>query len=346
MSVLTSQLIEGPNDIGDLFTDMFERGITDGLPVIPPTPKYVERMLEHAKLPPDDVIGFIPPESGPATVEKIAVCAVMAGCLPAYFPVVIAAIRAVLEPKFNLLAIQTTTNPVSPVLIINGPIRNRLAINCGRGCMGTGFRANATIGRAVRLVLLNVGGCKPGEVSKSTHGFPGRFTFCFGEMEEGSPWDPLHVEHGLQRDDNAVTVVGGQGTQNVYASFRRPESIVHMVADGMAVYGNNGYLQAAGNPIVAITPGHAKIFAENGWSKNRVKQELFERTIIPLSRVAEEQQLSNPHYNQWDRTRSIQLCKRPEDIAIVVAGGPEAYHITYIPNFCFTEMATKRIEVN
>ena len=325
---------------------MYDEGITDGLPVIPPTEKYVERMIDYVKLPAHQVIASIPPESEPATVEKLAIAAVMAGCLPEYFPVVIAAIRALMERQFNLLAVQGTTNPVSPVLVINGPIRKRIGLNSGRGCMGSGFRANATIGRAVRLALVNLGGARPGEVSKSIHGMPGRFSFCFGEMEEESPWDPLHVDLGYDHEQSTVTVFGGQGTQNVYAGYRKPESIVHMVADGMACYGNNGYITGTGNPLVVLTSGHAKVFADHGWEKRRVKEALFERTTIPLSQVTEEKSLSNPHYRNWDRSRSIQLCQTPDDIVILVAGGPEAYHITYIPSFGYTAMATKQIDVS
>lgn len=345
MTTLASQRIDGPDDIAALFGDMYGKGLTDGLPVIPPLEKYVEAMIDYVGLPPEELVAAIPPEGGPATVEKLAVNAVMAGCLPEYFPVVIAAIRALAEPRFNLLGVQTTTNPVAPVLVVNGPIRNRVGIHCRRGCLGPGFRANATIGRAVKLALLNIGGCPPGDVAKSIHGFPGRYTFCFGELEEESPWDPLHVERGFEREQSTVSVFGGQGTQNLYACFLKPESVIHMVADGMACYGNNGYLRGTGNPLVVLSPGHARLFAGHGWSKQRIREELFTRTLIPLSETPEEKQLANPYHRDWDRGRSIQLCRSADDIIIVVAGGPEPYHVTYIPSFGSTEMATRAIEV-
>lgn len=344
MTLLTSPRLEGPDDMAALFSDMYGKGITDGLPVIPPREEYVQAMIAQVKLPPDQIIAIIPPEGGPATVEKLAANAVMAGCLPEYFPVVIAAIRALAEPRYNLLGIQTTTNPVTPVLVVNGPIRREIGIHAGRGCMGPGFRANATIGRAVKLALLNIGGCPPGDVSKAIHGFPGRFTFCFGELEEESPWQPLHVELGFQRQDSTVTVFGGQGTQNLYACFRRPESIVHMVADGMACYGNNGYMRGSGNPLVVFSPGHAQVFAEHGWDKTRIREELFQRTLVPLAGIAEERQLSHPVYHDWDASRSIPLCREAGDIMIVVAGGPEAYHVTYIPSFASTDRVTCKID--
>jgi hypothetical protein len=345
LSALTSARIDGPDDIYALFGDMCAKGLTDGLPVIPPTEQYVRAMLDYVGLPPEQEIAVIPPEGGVATVEKLAISAVMAGCLPEYFPVVIAAIKALAEPRFNLLGVQTTTNPASPVLVVNGPLRRQLDIACGRGCMGNGFRANATIGRAVKLALRNIGGCVPGDVSKSIHGMPGRYSFCFGELEEESPWEPFHVEMGFKPETSTVSVFGGQGTQNLYASYRRPESIIHMVADGMRCYGNNGYLRGSGNPLVVISPGHARVFAQHGWNKAKIKQELFAHTDIPLTQVAAEQQLAHPIYADWDRSRSIQLCRQAGDIVILVAGGAEAYHVTYIPSFASTDMVIQPIDV-
>lgn len=333
MGTLTSTRFTIADDHGAVFTDMYARGFTDGLPVIPPTPSAVLAMLDAVRLAPDELIAVVPPERGPASAEKVAINAVMAGCLPEYFPVVIAALRAVCEPKFNLLGVQTTTNPVSPVLIVNGPLRNALDINCGRGCLGPGRRANATIGRALRLCLLNIGGCPPGEVDKAIHGMPGKFSFCFGEFEEQSPWTPFHVDNGFTHAQSTVTAVAGQGTQNIYAAFHEPENVVTMLADGMAVYGNNGYLRALGNPLVILSPGHAKLFADAGWSKQRVKEALFEQTKIPRSRIPRARQLSVPVYNDYADDDLCRLCQKADDILIVVAGGPEAYHITYVPNF-------------
>lgn len=333
MSPFVSDKFRVADDFGAIFSDMYERGFTDGLPVIPPTEPAVRAMLEATSMQPNEVIAVVPPEGAPATAEKVAINAVMAGCLPEYFPVVIAAMRAITDPKFNLLGVQTTTNPVSPVLIINGPIRNRLRINSGRGCLGPGWRANATIGRAIRLCMLNIGGCPPGDVDKAIHGMPGKFTFCFGEAEEESPWEPLHVENGFPRDSSTVTAVAGQGTQNIYCAFLEPVDIVTMLADAMAVYGNNGYLRAQGNPLVIFSPGHARIFADAGWSKQRVKAELFERTKIPRGRIPRAPQLSKPIYSDFADDEMCLLCPGADSILIVVAGGPEAYHVTYVPNF-------------
>ena len=343
MSGLASARFKVTGDLGAAFTDMYERGFTDGLPVIPPTEEAVRAMLEAAGAAPDEVIAVVPPERGPATAEKIAISAVMAGCLPDYFPTVIAAMRAIAHPQFNLLGVQTTTNPVGPVFIVNGPVRKRLGVNSGRGCLGPGWRANATIGRAIRLCLLNIGGCPPGDVDKAIHGMPGKLTFCFGEAEEESPWDPFHVDHGYTREQSTITAVAGQGTQNIYAAFKDPVDIVTMLADGMAVYGNNGYLRAQGNPLVIFSPGHAHIFADAGWDKARIRTELFERTKIPRARIPRAAQLSKPIYTDYADDQMCLLCPDADSILIVVAGGPEAYHITYVPNFGTTTFSIAEI---
>jgi hypothetical protein len=343
LSAFTSQYLEGPDDIGLLFSDMYRRGITDGLPVIPPTAERVQAMLDYGGMNPGDVITVVPPSGGPATAEKVAINAVMAGCLPEYMPVISAALQALAEPQFNLLGIQTTTNPVGPMLVVNGPIRKKLDINCGRGALGPGWRANATIGRAIRLIMVNVGACPPGEVDKAIHGMPGKFTFCFGELEEESPWEPFHVELGYSREESTVTVHGSQGTSNIYAAYLQPESICHIVADGMACYGYNGYLRGSGNPVLIFSPGHARIFADHGWTKQRVKERLFELAQVPLSYLPEEKQISSAIYTDWDRSRSITPCANAGDIVILVAGGQEAYHVTYVPSFSSTTMVTRPI---
>lgn len=344
MSRLVSRRVKAPADFRGVFDDMYRRGFTDGLPVIPPTEDAVVEMLEHARLAPDEVIAIVPPDNAAVTAEKVAINAVMAGCLPAYLPVVIAALKAVVEPKFNLLGIQTTTNPVAPVLVINGPIRNQIEINSKRGCLGPGWRANATIGRALRLVLVNMGGCPPGDIDKAIHGMPGKYTFCFGEVEEESPWLPLHVERGFAPEQSTVTVFGGQGTQNVLGMFRTPENLVHVLADGMRCYGYNGFLRGTGAPLIVLSPGHASIFAQHGWDKQRIKQALFERARIPRSHIPDEQQMTRPVYADYTPEQMCVPCRSPEDIAIVVAGGPEGYHMVYIPSFSNVEASTAVIQ--
>ena len=196
------------------FQFMIDHGWSDGLPVIPPTAERVRAMLDYAQRDASELVGYINPDAGSATVEKIAVNAVMAGCLPEYMPVLIAAVQAITEPSFNIHGLQTTTNPVSPLLIINGPVREQIGLNSGRGTLGPGYRANATIGRAVRLLLLNVGGAKPWSTDMALHGSPAKYISCMGENEEESIWEPLHVERGFSAEQSTVTVVGAQGMSN------------------------------------------------------------------------------------------------------------------------------------
>ncbi|MCC2674964.1 MAG: hypothetical protein K0R58_1911 [Ramlibacter sp.] len=342
---LTSRRFETANDYRSALADIYRRGLTDGLPVVPPTEDLVREMLDYAGLNGGEVIASLMPNDVEVTAEKIAVNAVMAGCVPEYLPVVIAAVKAVAQPQFNLLGVQGTTNPVAPVLVINGPIRKALDVNCGRGCLGAGWRANATIGRAMRLILVNCGGAIPAEVDKATHGMPGKYSFCFGELDESNPWhQPYHVEKGFAAEQSTVSVFGGQGTSNILAQFLEPDSVLHMLADCMRCYGFNTYLHGEGSPLVILNPGHAKIFADHGFDKKRIKEELFERTKIPRSYLPAERPLLRPCWVDAPPERMLQICRQPDDIAIVVAGGPEAYHITYVPSFGYTMPATVAID--
>lgn len=329
-----STLHEVRDDIEEIFQYAYERGWTDGLPIIPPTPDRVRRMVAQVKQDPKTVVAEVEPRRGLATVEKIAINAVMAGCLPEYMPILIAAVEALADPSFNLHTLQTTTNPVAPLLIINGPIRSRLKINCGRNALGPGCRANATIGRAVRLILLNIGGGIPGELDKAILGMPGKYTFCLGENEEESPWEPLHVERGFAREQSTVTVAGVQGTNNVCVLSGEAEGALRVTADAMATMGNNNVLYGAGNPVLFLPPGHAKLAVEQGFpTKQRVKEFLFEHSRIPVERFpAREIFPFCPLTKRVIQDGKVCVVKRPEDILLVVAGGPEPYHITYAPN--------------
>ncbi|MGH7746307.1 MAG: hypothetical protein ACREQ5_16335, partial [Candidatus Dormibacteria bacterium] len=183
---------------------MYQAGWTDGLPVVPPLQELVDDFVRFVDGSPEDVVGEIPPLGGKATLAKVAANAVMAGCRPEYMPVVLAALDAMLDEKFNLGGMQCSTHLSTPLLIVNGPIRHELGINCGANVFGQGWRANATIGRAVKLILVNIGGAVPGETDKATLGHPGKYSYCIGENEEESRWDPLHVERGFKRDDSTV----------------------------------------------------------------------------------------------------------------------------------------------
>src|SRR5712692_6099197 len=190
-------------------------GWTDGLPVIPPTEPLVAGMLRETKRAPDEVLGSMDPLRGTVTVEKVAANAVMAGCLPEYFPVVLASVRAVLQPQFHVGSTACTTGGAAPVIIVNGPIAGRLGISGGTACFGGNFKPNATIGRALRLVMRNLGGARPDGMEKSTQAWPGKIACCFAENEARSPWEPLHVERGYPADTSTVTVVAVRGIYSV-----------------------------------------------------------------------------------------------------------------------------------
>jgi len=344
------ELISSSIDIADnspesVFQFMIDQGWSDGLPVIPPTADRVQAMLDYAQHDASELVGYINPDAGSATVEKIAVNAVMAGCLPEYMPVLIAAVQAITEPSFNIHGLQTTTNPVSPLLIVNGPVRETIGLNSGRGTLGPGFRANATIGRAVRLLLLNVGGARPWTTDMSLHGSPAKYISCMGENEEDSIWDPLHVERGFSPDQSTVTVVGAQGFSNCLTFYKEPESFLTMIASAMADISDNNYLLAAGNPLVILTPGHAQIFSEWGYTKQAVKEALFERCKVPIERFPKETSVITYEDGFAMDGDRVCPCRSADDIMVVVSGGPEPYHVLYCGNFGDTTAVTKAVQL-
>ena len=342
---LRSTPINIKNSPDAVFTFMLEQGWSDGLPVIPPTTDRVMAMLNYAQRDASELVGYINPDAGSATIEKIAVNAVMAGCLPEYMPVLIAAVKAITEPDFNIHGIQTTTNPVSPLLIINGPVRELIRLNSGRGTLGPGYRANATIGRAVRLMLMNIGGAKPWSTDMAVHGGSGKYISCMGENEEESVWEPLNVERGFAANESTVTVVGTQGFSNCLTFYKEPESFLTMIASAMADISDNNYLLAAGNPLVILTPGHASIFKEHGYTKERVKEELFERSKVPLDKFPKETSVITYEDGFAMDGDRVCPCQSPADIIVVVSGGPEPYHVLYAGNFGDTKSVTAEVQL-
>ena len=309
-----------------VFQFMLDHGWSDGLPVIPPTAHRVRAMLDYAQRDASELVGYINPDAGSATLEKIAVNAVMAGCLPEYMPVLVAAVQAIIEPGFNIHGLQTTTNPVAPLLIINGPVREQIGLNSGRGTLGPGNRANATIGRAVRLLLLNVGGAKPWSTDMSVHGSPAKYISCMGENEEDSVWEPLHVERGFSSEQSAVTVVGAQGMSNCLTFYKEPASFLNMISSSMADISDHNYLLAAGNPLVVLTPGHAQIFADAGYTKQMVKEALFELCKVPLDRFPKETSVITYEDGFAMDGDRVCPCQSADDIIIAVSVVPEPSH--------------------
>ncbi|MBI2867770.1 MAG: hypothetical protein HYX97_05490 [Chloroflexi bacterium] len=321
--------IEAPQDPQQFQEYCYRKGWTDGLPIVPPTTDAVGAMLAAVHRKPDDVVAYLEPHGGAATVEKIAINATMAGCLPEYMPVLLAITEALGRPEFGLYGIQVATSPLTPLVIVNGPVRKRIGMNCGRGALGPGWRANATIGRAVRLLLTNIGGGTPGTVDLAAAGWPGKYTFCFGENEEDSPWEPLHVERGFRPADSAVTVAPVLGSAHSVTVFRKAESVLKQVANLIGYPGSQTVILGNGEPVVLFTPGHAKLLAEQGFSKAKVKEWLFEHAAVPLDRFPEEPSIIG-FERRWNRSgNKVYPCRRPEEILIAVVGGAEAYHATH-----------------
>jgi hypothetical protein len=267
-------------EIGDQEDDVeasFERGWSDGLPVVPPTPERVARMLTGTTREADEVVAVVPPDLVECTVEKVATNAVMAGCKPEYLPVVLATIEAACTDEFNMHGLLATTYFSGPVVIVNGPIARAIGMNSGVNALGQGNRANATIGRALQLVVRNVGGGRPGEVDRATLGNPGKYTFCFAEDDAGSPWEPLHVERGLDPGASAVTLFAGDGVRGVVDQLSRtPESLARSLAACLRAV-PHPKLALGFDAVLVVTPEHARVFREAGWSKARVREELLEQ---------------------------------------------------------------------
>ena len=265
----------------------FARGWTDGLPVTPPTEERVARMLEGTSLPPDQVICALPPDLAECTVEKVAVNAVMAGCLPEYLPVVLAAVTAAAGSRFNIHGIAATTYFTGPVVVVNGPIRRRIGMNSGINALGQGNRANLTIGRALNLVVRNVGGARPGGVDRAALGSPGKLSFCFPEDEEASPWESLATERGFSPEDSTVTLFAGHGPiEIVDQKSRTPESLAGTFALQLRMVGHPK-LAGLADAIVVVSPEHARVFREAGWSKARLRQEILSLLTLPTAEMTE-----------------------------------------------------------
>ena len=339
--------IEVPDDYEGFTVLCEERRWSDGLPLVPPTPERVQRMLAGASRAPHTVVAHVAPGFGTATVEAIAINAVMAGCRPGYLPILIAAVEAASERRFNLQGIQATTNPAAPWVIVNGPVAAASGINGGMNCLGQGTRSNATIGRALRLVLQNIGGARPGEMDRATHGQPGKHTFCCAENESDNPWEPLHVERGFRVDQSTVTVVGAAGTTNLNSHAKDADDLLRVIADSMRFPTSNDY-HFGGEPWLVISPEHAEVMKRAGLSKADVKRRLWEQSRMTASRFAAKdymraQHTRGPELGDIRLDTLLPISSNPADIGIVVAGGPGT-HSVYVPTFGHTRAVTRLID--
>jgi len=316
--VLQAERFEVEDDLWAVNAFFEGKGWTDGLPIIPPTEERVGQTIAAVKRNPQDVIGVVPPRWAPASIEKIAINAVMAGCLPQYMPVVIAAVEALTDPKLNLYALQATTGGPAIMLIVNGPIRKQLNINGGSNALGEGWRANATIGRCIRLIQRNIGGSYPGTTCKATLGWPGKYTLCTAENEEASPWEPFHVERGFARDQSTVTAISAD-------SSVRASDLDSTTAEG--VLSNFAHrMEGPSGPeaIMVICPEHARIIAGDGFSKQDVKKFVWERAVYRMKDLPEEtfeQRVKRRPDLKLTRDSVIPITDNPEDILVIVAGG-------------------------
>jgi hypothetical protein len=266
---------------------MYSRGWTDGLPVVPPTEARVLAMLDGTSRRPDEIVAVVPPNMVAASVEKVAVNAVLAGCRPEYLPLVLTAVEAACSDEFNMHGVLATTWFAGPVVIVNGPQARAVGMNSGVNALGQGNRANATIGRALQLVIRNLGGGRPGEVDRATLGTPGKYSFCFAEDEAGSPWESLAVERGFAPGTSTVTVFAGGGVHGLADQrSRRPESLARSLAAGLRSVAHPK-LVVGFDACLVITPDHGRVFREAGWSKARLRQELAELLLLPGAEIVQ-----------------------------------------------------------
>lgn len=308
-------------DQDDPFEFMFDRGLTDGLPAVPPTPERVLRMLGGTRRGAQEIVAHVPPNLAPATVEKVAANAVMAGCKPDYLPVVLAAVEAVCTDAFNAHGVASTTWGASPVLVVNGPIRHRIGMSMGVGALGAGNRANATIGRAVRLVLRNVGGAHTGGIERSTLGTPAKFTLCFAENEEASPWPPLHVERGFAADQDVVTAFALEGSRQVADQKSR---FARGVATSLALAAEGVWhprTRNLGDILIVVCPEHAEVFRRDGWTKAQVRACMHEATLRPLRALLPDDDCGEGLRADGDPDALVPKFRGPDNIHLVVAGG-------------------------
>jgi hypothetical protein len=262
---------------------LFDQGLTDGLPAVPPTPERVLRMLSGTKRDAQEVVAIVPPNLAPATVEKVAINAVMAGCKPEYLPVVLTAVEAMCTDEFNIHGVSATTMGASPAMIVNGPIRERIGMNSGLGALGAGNRANATIGRAIRFVLRNVGGAKSGGTERAALASPSKFTLAFAEREERSPWNSYHVDHGFEPEDSVVTLFAATGGPSIVVdqtsrSARQMGGSIGLVMESVA------HPRARGpqDTLLVLCPEHLDTITRDGWTKQQLLDRIQEVTSRPL----------------------------------------------------------------
>lgn len=316
-------LVSASWEVADAFeaNELYQReGLTDGLPIVPPTEALVRRFLEAAGLAPDDVVAVEPVRRRRITAEKVAIAGVMAGGLPEYMPVVAALVRAVAAPEFGLHGCTASTGGSAPFVVVNGPIRRRLGMHATHNALANGSRANAAIGRALRLLVLNVLGGVPGQLDRSTLGHPGKFTFCVAEDEEGSVWCPLSADRGVPAGASSVTVLAAGSPHQVMNEWTSdPREILETYA--AAIRANMlTYSIWAGNYALVMAPQQRELIHAAGWSKRDVREYLFERACVTRAdwRTVGKAAIAGRKEEQ----RVYRALRSPDDLLLVAAGGP------------------------
>jgi len=348
-SPLKSRRIEVPDAFAAIQDYYEERGWTDGLPVVPATEELVLEMLGTFGEDPSYALGVIQPRNAPVTLEKIAVNAVMAGCRPEHFPVVVAAVRAILQPEFNVAGCQATTGGAAPVIIVNGPVARQLHINGDSGCFGPGYRANAAIGRALRLVIRNIAGLIPGEMDKATLATPGRYSFCFAENEARSPWEPRHVELGFAASTSTVTITAVRAVYPVMeTTVATGREVLHTLVESIKTVGFANYYQiGTGAQItLVVCPEHAAEMYAAGLSKADVREYIYQHARMPMHRLKGIAHYGNRNWPGWidenDPDALVPVVRGADDIVVVVAGG-DGRHSAWLAGWGVTRVVTQEI---
>jgi len=315
-----------------------QQGWSDGLPTIPPIPELIEELV--AMLPTDTMpLPQLPPNRRTPTLASLAANAVMAGCQPQHFPVVVAAVRAVAVDEYNLHGSLATTHPCGPMVMLNGPIRQEIGINCGTNCMGQGTKANAVIGRGLQLSLRNIGGAIPGVTDRATFGSPAKYSFCFGEREEDSPWEPYHVRQGFAAEDSVVTVMAAEPPHNINDhGSTTGEGILTTCAGTMAISGSN-QTYVRGPHFVVFCIEHAATLQRDGWNVDDIREWLFSNARIPMDRISAGNHRQFEEHGIKPLKDGYPVSTGPEQIQIAVAGG-EGKHSVWIPSFGGTEVSS------
>lgn len=351
LQALQSRRVDAPGSYDGVQDYYWQQGWTDGLPVVPATESLVRRMLSAYGEDPSHSLGVIQPRNARVTLEKVAINAVMAGCQPEYFPVVVAAVKAVLQEEFNVAGVSATTGGAAPVIIVNGPMAKQLDINGDAGCFGPGYRANASIGRALRLIIRNLGGLVPGEMDKATLSTPGRYTFCFAENEDRSPWAPRHIELGFDATASIITVIGIRSVYEVMeTTVPTGTEVLKTIVGTMKAAGVSNYYQiGTGTQIVLVVcPEHAADMYASGLSKADVRQFIYQNARMPLHQLKDIAHYGNRNWPPWVDEGSpdtlVPIVRDLADIVVVVAGG-DGRHSAWLSGWGVTRIVTQEIEL-